>query len=266
MLKRLLSRLTYANVVATLAIFIALGGSSYAVIRVTGKNVADNSLTGADIKDLTSQDIRDYSLLKRDFKRGELKASSQGVPGPQGSPGLKGDAGSPGLRGDKGDRGDAGSKGATGATGSQGTTGATGSEGATGTTGPKGDPGPLLNVLPSHATEFGNYYALNNPAPAGAFAIDDISYQFPLPSVPADHYLPPGAASTAECPGSAANPQAAPGHLCVYSESRANVQTTYSGDGMNFDKKDRYGFAINVTSSGTASVFYDVGSWAVTAP
>ena len=41
--------MSYANVVATVVIFIALGGSSYAVMRVTGKNVVDNSLTGADI-------------------------------------------------------------------------------------------------------------------------------------------------------------------------------------------------------------------------
>jgi hypothetical protein len=263
-LARILSRLTYANVIATIAIFIALGGSSYAVIHVTGKNVADNSLTSAD--------IRDNSLLRRDFKRGELKAASEGVPGPQGpqgDAGAKGETGAQGLQGVKGDKGDAGAKGDAGLQGSQGATGIQGPQGTTGTTGPKGDkgdPGPLLTVLPSGKTEFGNYYALDNPAPAGSFAIDVISYQFPLPSVPADHYLPPGAAATAECPGSFNNPQAAPGHLCVYSEARANVQTTYSTDGMSFDKKDRYGFAINVTSAGTASVFYDVGSWAVTAP
>jgi hypothetical protein len=253
-LARLLSRLSYANVMATIAVFIALGGSSYAVIRVTGKNVPRDALTGEDIKDLTSQDIRDYSLLRRDFKRGELRAASQGIPGPEGpkgDAGGKGDTGAQGLRGEKGDRGDMGQKGATGTTGSQGD---------------KGDPGPLLTVLPSGATQFGNYYALNNPAPTGQFAIDVISYQFPLPSVPADHYLAPGAAPTTECPGSFNDPKAAPGQLCVYSEARANVQTTYSSDGMSFDKKDRYGFAVNITSSGSASVFYDVGSWAVTAP
>jgi hypothetical protein len=259
-LRRLLSRLSYANVVATLALFVALGGSSYAVMRVTSKNVPRDALTGDDIKDLTSKDIRDFSLLRRDFKRGELQASSQGVPGPQGpqgDAGMKGDAGAPGLRGLKGDTGDTGATGDTGLQGGQGPIGATG---------PKGDAGPLLNVLPSGATQFGNYYALNNPAPAGYFAIDVISYQFPLPSAPADHYLPPGAAPTTACPGSVDNPQAARGQLCVYSQSRANVQTTYNGDGISFDRKDRYGFALNVVSSGTANVFYDVGSWAVTAP
>jgi len=44
-----LSRLTYANVVATLALFVALGGSSYAAIRITGANVKDGTLSSRDI-------------------------------------------------------------------------------------------------------------------------------------------------------------------------------------------------------------------------
>ena len=47
---RVLSHLTYANVVATLCLFIVVGGTSYAAIKVTGRNVVNNSLTGADIK------------------------------------------------------------------------------------------------------------------------------------------------------------------------------------------------------------------------
>jgi hypothetical protein len=45
-------RLSYANLMATIAVFIALGGSSYAVLRVTGRNVPKDALTGADIKNL----------------------------------------------------------------------------------------------------------------------------------------------------------------------------------------------------------------------
>jgi hypothetical protein len=43
-------RLTYANLVATLALFIALGGSSYAALKITGKNVSNNSLTYKDLR------------------------------------------------------------------------------------------------------------------------------------------------------------------------------------------------------------------------
>lgn len=50
MIARLRQRLTYANVMATLAVFIALGGSSYAALKVTGKDVRNRSLTYRDLK------------------------------------------------------------------------------------------------------------------------------------------------------------------------------------------------------------------------
>jgi hypothetical protein len=83
--------LTYANVMATIAVFVALGGSSYAAIKVTGKNVADssltgkdirnNSVTGKDVKGLKSGDVADRSLLAKDFKPGQLPAGQKGDPG-----------------------------------------------------------------------------------------------------------------------------------------------------------------------------------------
>lgn len=57
---------------ATIAVFIALGGSSYAAIQVTGKNVKDSSLTGADLRTETinSDDVQNGSLLGQDFAPG----------------------------------------------------------------------------------------------------------------------------------------------------------------------------------------------------
>lgn len=49
-MKRLQGKLTYANVVATLALFVALGGSSYAALTITGRDVKNGSLTARDIK------------------------------------------------------------------------------------------------------------------------------------------------------------------------------------------------------------------------
>ena len=43
-------RLTYANVMATVAVFIALGGSSYAALSITGRDVQNGSLTYRDLK------------------------------------------------------------------------------------------------------------------------------------------------------------------------------------------------------------------------
>jgi hypothetical protein len=42
--------LTYANVMATLAVFIALGGSSYAALNLTGRDIRDGSLTHRELK------------------------------------------------------------------------------------------------------------------------------------------------------------------------------------------------------------------------
>jgi hypothetical protein len=48
--EKLRRHLTYANVVATLALFVALGGSSYAALSLTGRDIKDGSLTGKDLK------------------------------------------------------------------------------------------------------------------------------------------------------------------------------------------------------------------------
>src|SRR5215212_5248730 len=95
MLSSFRSRLTYANVMATIAVFVALGGSSYAALTVTGKNVRNRSLTAKDIKknSLTSAEVRDRALLAKDFKTGQLPA------GPQGAKGDKGNAGQAGAPG-----------------------------------------------------------------------------------------------------------------------------------------------------------------------
>ena len=46
MLAKLRSRLTYANVMSTLAVFIALGGSSYAAFTINGSSIQNRSISG----------------------------------------------------------------------------------------------------------------------------------------------------------------------------------------------------------------------------
>jgi hypothetical protein len=50
MFNRLRARLSYANVVATLALFVALGGSSYAVSAISGSQLKNNSVSGKKLK------------------------------------------------------------------------------------------------------------------------------------------------------------------------------------------------------------------------
>jgi hypothetical protein len=58
MFTRLRARLTYANVVATLALFIALGGSSYAVTQISGSQIQNASIAGKKLKRNTLGGVR----------------------------------------------------------------------------------------------------------------------------------------------------------------------------------------------------------------
>jgi len=86
MWSRLRSRLTYANVIATLALFLALGGGSYAAI-----NIPKNSVGAKQLKKnaVTSVKVKRGSLLTSDFKASQRRGlrGPQGLQGPQGAPG-----------------------------------------------------------------------------------------------------------------------------------------------------------------------------------
>jgi Collagen triple helix repeat (20 copies) len=97
--------------VGLLALFIALGGTSYAAVQlpagsVRGKQLARNAVS--------SPKVRNGSLLMRDFKAGQLPA---GAKGDAGAAGPQGPAGPNGAKGDTGLRGPTGLKGNKGDTG-----------------------------------------------------------------------------------------------------------------------------------------------------
>jgi hypothetical protein len=134
MLARLRPRLTYANVVATLALFIALStGGAYAATQINGRDLKNSSVTGAKIKNrsLTRSDIKSGTLGTTQLSaavRKQLAAKGGGGGG----------TGATGKTGKTGSRGATGPRGRTGATGKTGATGAAGKNGATGATGPAG--------------------------------------------------------------------------------------------------------------------------------
>lgn len=113
------SRLSYANMVASLALFIALGGVSWAAVTLPNGSVGNRQLKANAV---SSEKIRDGSLLAGDFKRGQLPPGQRGLSGAQGIPGPKGD---PGANGQPGANGDPGAKGNPGAKGDPGAPGAT---------------------------------------------------------------------------------------------------------------------------------------------
>jgi hypothetical protein len=97
--------LTYSNVTATLALFVALGGSSYAALKLPKNSV-------------TTVQVKNRSLLAKDFKKGQLKRGSRGLQGPAGAIGATGFAGPSGAAGAAGADGAPGSPGLPGADGS----------------------------------------------------------------------------------------------------------------------------------------------------
>ncbi len=106
------SKITYANAVASLALFVALGGISYAAIAIPQNSVGTpqlkaNAVTGAKVKN--------GSLEKADFAAGALPPA-----GARGADGTKGDKGEQGAQGDQGTQGIQGEPGAPGEQGDPG--------------------------------------------------------------------------------------------------------------------------------------------------
>ena len=94
MLTKLRRHLTYANVVSTLCLFILLGGSAFAAVRLSRNSVRSAHIKNAQVKNpdlganaVNSPKVGDGSLLAQDFAPGQL---------PQGEKGEKGDTGAPG--------------------------------------------------------------------------------------------------------------------------------------------------------------------------
>jgi hypothetical protein len=87
-------RLTFANVTSSLALFIALGGASYAAIKVPANSVG-------------TKQVKNRAITQRKLDPRVL-TSLHGARGLPGSPGVQGPQGLQGLQGPKGDAGPAG--------------------------------------------------------------------------------------------------------------------------------------------------------------
>jgi hypothetical protein len=98
MVRRLHERMTYANVTATIALFIVLGGTSYAAVTlprnsVDATHIKSGAVRSSEVKDL-SLDVKDLSAKARAALRGQAgPAGAQGPAGPQGPAGAQGGPG-----------------------------------------------------------------------------------------------------------------------------------------------------------------------------
>ena len=106
MLRRIRSwRPSHTTVAAYMALFIALGGTSYAAVKLPKNSVGSTQIKKNAV---SSSKVKNGSLTKSDFKASDLPVGRTGPQGPQGLQGTKGDKGD---KGDQGDQGDAGING-----------------------------------------------------------------------------------------------------------------------------------------------------------
>jgi hypothetical protein len=98
-MRRVFRSQRYANVASTLALVLALGGTSYAAVALPKNSVGNKQLSPDAV---TSGKVKDRTLLGKDFRAGQLPAGPRGPVGARGAPGPKGDAGARGATGGQG--------------------------------------------------------------------------------------------------------------------------------------------------------------------
>jgi hypothetical protein len=74
-----------AMTVALLALFVAMGGTGYAALKFPKNSVGAKQIKSNAVR---SGEVKNRSLLKQDFKAGQLPRGPRGVRGLQGSPGA----------------------------------------------------------------------------------------------------------------------------------------------------------------------------------
>ena len=180
-----------------------------------------------------------------------------------------------GPAGKDGAAGPTGKDGAAGPTGKDGAAGPQGPAGPTGPTGPAGAPGaPGLTgftaTLPSEETEKGAWSFVSNGATE---EFEAISFPIPLSNADAEDIVvelrSAEVSPNANCPGTAENPEAVPGVLCVYTSTFGSTSTGAANGAYKPAATEEEG----VISSGTLLYFSEfnagkalMGSFAVTAP
>lgn len=96
MIARLQSKLSYANVISTLALFVALGGTSYAALTLPRNSVGSSQIRARAVgsselrsRAVSSRHIRDRSIALRDIST-TARGALRGATGPQGAKGESG--------------------------------------------------------------------------------------------------------------------------------------------------------------------------------
>jgi hypothetical protein len=217
---------------------------------------------------------------------------AQGAPGPKGDPGAKGDQGDPGQDGTDGTNGKSVivTEEATGTANCNGIGGSSFEKEGSGskTYACNGKTG-FTSTLPSGATETGAWAF--GPAVAGQPSLH-VPVSFPIPlggelDATAVHYINEGGkevelefnegvpvaiieVDSTTCLGTASNPTATAGNLCIYTQQLSGVSFLYGGPAGKIQKVGTEGGAgastagVQLTPQGVTEEAVGVGTWAVT--
>jgi hypothetical protein len=265
MKSKLRPSLSYSNVIATIALFIALGGAAVAAglprNSVGTRQLKPGAVTAAK---LHRGAVTSGKLAPKSVIAGKLGPSSV-TPGNIGNGAVT----TPKLA--------AGSVIATTIKNGVVTTNKLANEAVTtpklakdSVTAAKLSPeiGPLLGTLKSGQTLRGVFDVGSVAATAGDLAREAQSFQFPLLNAPAVTVLKPGE-TTANCgglgSGNAQTPAATGGNLCIYITASENLDETTP---LEAENNTRLGFGLKAKAKdgGVGKAFFALGQWAVTAP
>jgi hypothetical protein len=124
----------------------------------------------------------------------------------------------------------------------------------------------LGTTLPHGQTLRGTYVDDGVAVNSGDGFYEGISFGLSLSPVPTVNYIPNGGSVPAACAaGSAANPQATSGNLCIFEAGGPNVASAGEFDAVSSKANiaTTFGFGMYVTATVSGAV-YVKGSWAVT--
>lgn len=256
-------RLTYSNVIASLALFVALGGVAVAATQLPRKSVGAQQLKRGAVTTaaLRKQAVTSGKLAPKSVIGGKLAPNAVG-PGNIGNGAI-----TSGKLAKSSVTNQAIANGVVGTNklGNGVVTTVKLAENAVNTgklangsvTAAKlsDDLGPLLGTLKPGQTLRGVFDVGGEKIAHGA-----VSYQFPLLNAPAVTVLKKGETS-ANCSGlgggNAQTPQATAGNLCVYVTEESGVTSFVA------ENNTRLGFGLKAEGAATVAAY---GQWAVTAP
>jgi hypothetical protein len=221
-----------ALVISLIALFVALGGTGYAALSlpknsVGTKQLKKNAVTGSKIK---KNAVTGSKVKNHSLTGADINLGALGTV-PSASNAAHANAAD-----------------------SASTAGSAAN--ATGVAGP----------LASGQTLIGYVDSAGHVDPGEIAPETSISFQIPLAAAPALHIIPVGGPSTGPCPGTATNPSAAPGNLCIYESTLVGTTGFFLPDGANpVSGPTRFGLPGLIGASGSGD-YIARGAWAVTAP